>query len=160
MDSLLEFWQAQAKSSSLGSFEPNEGKKKKKKGKAPKDLAGNSPSEARQIGTYGGGFLESFRAKDFVGQIDRNDYYKFAVAAPVELKASLTGLKEDADFAILDSRFQIVGVSVNEADDPEFIEASLDKGVHYVWVQSFATEDLSFFANTFYNLTLQFTDIS
>jgi hypothetical protein len=121
----------------------------------PPDGAGNTLPQARDIGILSGN--QTFN--DFVGDIDRDDLYRFSVSATSSFSASLDGLSADADLELIQDRN---GNGIDEDDEvivfSELGGASseaiqnilLDPGAYFVRV-------LQFQGNTNYNLNLSAT---
>jgi Bacterial pre-peptidase C-terminal domain len=105
------------------------------------DAAGDTLDNARDIGILNG--PRSYR--DFVGNDDTRDFYRFQVASPTAVSLSLTGLTADADLSLIrdvngngmvDSA-DIVAFSVNASTAAESLTANLDTGTYFVQVNQF-----------------------
>lgn len=117
----------------------------------PPDYAGNSREAARSIGTLGA-TNESFR--DWVGSPDGDDYYRFSLSRPGNLRLTINGLSADADVEILDSQGRRVmgGISQNANNLPETLNLdSLGSGTYYARVYRHS-------GDTYYNLNLRAED--
>ncbi|HEY9643004.1 MAG TPA: vanadium-dependent haloperoxidase [Coleofasciculaceae cyanobacterium] len=92
---------------------------------------GNTISHARNLRSLQG----KHTFKDFVGQQDSNDYYRFRVSQWRSAVLSLKGMKHgNADLQILDDQGRILGTSKRSGTKTEQIKLSLDKGIYYARV--------------------------
>ena len=96
----------------------------------PADGAGNTRAAAHDLGTLTA--AQSFT--DFVGRLDRNDYYRFKISNPSGFQLSLTGLSADADVSLLNVRGAMIASSANYGTQGELISGSLQPGTYYVRV--------------------------
>lgn len=100
------------------------------------DLAGNHPSEARDIllgSTFG-------VYRDWVGQSDRNDYYRFSVPDEVSFSLTLSGLTADADVQVLNANRQFIYGSFGFGSNTESISQELPAGTYYIRVYAYSGE--------------------
>jgi trimeric autotransporter adhesin len=108
------------------------------------DYAGDSTGAARNLGNL----LGRQSVSDFVGGIDRNDFYRINLIAPGSLNVVLNGLAVDADLQVLNGSGTVIGTSNNIGTTPETINlTSLAAGTYFVRVNQFI-------GDTNYNLTL------
>ncbi|BBD58390.1 peptidase [Nostoc sp. HK-01] len=113
------------------------------------DGAGNTLATARNIGN-----LSSSRSfQDFVGSIDTNDYYRFALTQNSNFSLALNGLSADADVQLLNSTGGVIVSSAASGSNAESINRQLTAGTYYVRVYPYS-------GNTNYNLTLAATAVS
>ncbi|MBI3708591.1 MAG: PPC domain-containing protein, partial [Proteobacteria bacterium] len=84
---------------------------------------------------------------DRIGGADANDFYRFTLSNPGQLRLGLTGLTADADVELLDGTGTSIAVSDNAGSDPESIERVLTAGTYFVRV-------FPFFGETPYQLSL------
>ena len=99
------------------------------------DLAGNSRDLAYDIGSVGTA-VRSFA--DFVGDADKNDYYRFVTTARGKLTLNLTGLTPDSDLQLLSSTGSFIAGSAQAGVTPENIVLdNLEAGTYYVRVYQF-----------------------
>ncbi|MCC5627613.1 right-handed parallel beta-helix repeat-containing protein [Nostoc sphaeroides CHAB 2801] len=75
----------------------------------PVDGAGNTPQTANDIGTL----TNAVSFKDFVGNFDTDDYYKFNVSVATPVSVFLNGLSAGTQLELLDSNGNILQVSAN-----------------------------------------------
>ena len=95
------------------------------------DLAGNTLSVARNIGSLSGTQMWS----DFVGTSDPNDYYQLNLSAPGSLNIALNGLSADANLQLFNSSGTLIGSSSQLGNLAESINLSgLAAGTYYVRV--------------------------
>lgn len=102
----------------------------------PSDYAGNSLTQARNIGTLSS--KQYFN--DFVGNADTNDYYKFNVSSPSNFNLSLSGLSGNADVQLIQDingnsqidANEIFGSSILTGSSAESIAVPLFSGNYMV----------------------------
>lgn len=101
------------------------------------DYAGNTLGAARNMGTIAG----SVSAGDFIGQIDPNDYYRFAITSPQRFTATLGTLSTNVGLQLISdsSHDGIVEssdilTSANLGTAGGSIRKTLPPGVYYVRV--------------------------
>ncbi|WP_198805169.1 pre-peptidase C-terminal domain-containing protein [Leptolyngbya sp. BL0902] len=111
---------------------------------APTDRAGNTLSNARNVGNLVG--TQTFN--DFVGGADPNDYYRFTLTNTATFSLSLSGLTADADVQLLNSSGSVITSSARGGTLAEGIEHTLGAGTYFVRVYPYGG------ANTNYALTL------
>ncbi|MEG4573861.1 Calx-beta domain-containing protein, partial [Microcoleus sp. N3A4] len=123
----------------------------------PTDLAGNTLSTARDIGTFNG--TQTFN--DFVGSADIDDFHSLNVTVPSELTITLTDLSADADLLFVEdtngngvvdnsdgfNSFEILGFSGELGTTSEKIQGISEPGKYFIWVKSYE-------GNTNYNLAV------
>ncbi|MEO8496951.1 MAG: PPC domain-containing protein [Planctomycetota bacterium] len=98
------------------------------------DYAGNSLGSARNLGVLSG---ERSYA-DFVGNSDRDDYYRFELAARSTFELALDGLRADADVQLLDSSGRTIGSSTRGGSQSESIRRTLEAGTYYARVYRYS----------------------
>ncbi|MDA1049522.1 MAG: pre-peptidase C-terminal domain-containing protein [Planctomycetota bacterium] len=108
------------------------------------DYAGNSLGSARSLGVLSG---ERSYA-DFVGNSDRDDYYRFELAGRSTFELALDGLRADADVQLLDSSGRTITSSTRGGSQSESIRRTLDAGTYFVRVYRYS-------GDTNYRLTLR-----
>ncbi|WP_071515680.1 S8 family serine peptidase [Geitlerinema sp. PCC 9228] len=113
---------------------------------------GNTPADARNLGNLTGTQVQS----DFVGNSDRDDFYRFTLDNPKDITLELNGMSADADLGLLRSPDEnsrlpsadFIDISVEPFNNPEQITyKGLQPGTYLVQVHQFQ-------GNTPYNLTL------
>lgn len=113
---------------------------------------GNTPADARNLRNLTGTQVQS----DFVGNSDRDDFYRFTLDNPKDITLELNDMSADADLGLLrspdgDSRLpsaDFIDISVEPFNNPEQITyKGLQPGTYLVQVHQFQ-------GNTPYNLTL------
>ncbi|WP_147071152.1 Calx-beta domain-containing protein, partial [Microcystis aeruginosa] len=119
------------------------------------DLAGNTLATARVVTV--GATATTFT--DFVGGLDRDDYYKFTLASDSLLDLKLTGLTADAYVRLLDSTGVFITGSFNDGIVNETIQRALTAGTYYIQVQPEVLADFSGWENTNYSLSLVVTSL-
>ncbi|MBD2413823.1 hypothetical protein FACHB389_24300 [Nostoc calcicola FACHB-389] len=110
------------------------------------DSAGNSLSEARNLSILTG----SQTFSDFVGELDRNDYYRFELTQASTFNLTLNGLTADANVELLSSNGGTLASSTAFGTSPESISRDLEAGTYYV--RTYRNS-----GNTNYNLNLTAT---
>ncbi|MFN6540285.1 MAG: pre-peptidase C-terminal domain-containing protein [Nostoc sp. EkiNYC01] len=110
------------------------------------DSAGNSLSEARNLSILTG----SQTFSDFVGELDRNDYYRFELTQASTFNLTLNGLTADANVELLSSNGGTLASSTAFGTSPESISRDLEAGTYYV--RTYRNN-----GNTNYNLNLTAT---
>jgi hypothetical protein len=108
------------------------------------DNAGNSLAAARNLGVLSGERSYS----DFVGNSDRDDFYRFDLTGRTVFDLSLTGLSADADVQLLDSAGRAIASSTRGGNQSEAISRTLDAGTYFVRVYQYS-------GDTNYALTLR-----
>lgn len=98
------------------------------------DYAGNSLGSARNLGVLSG--ERSFA--DFVGNSDRDDYYRFQLAGRSTFELDLNGLRADADVQLLDSSGRTIASSMRGGNQSESIRRTLDAGTYFVRVYRYS----------------------
>jgi hypothetical protein len=127
------------------------------------DAAGNTLSDARDIG-----ILNSSRSyRDFVGNSDTRDVYRFQVGTPTTVNVSLSGLTADADVRVIrdvngnglvDSG-DVVALSVNAGTASESLTANLSTGTYFVQVNQFVSSSATAQTPTDTNYVLRLTPV-
>lgn len=121
----------------------------------PSDTAGNSLATARNLGSIS----ETQTASEFVGDTDKDDFYRINLTTSSLLNVSLDGLSADADlFVIQDSNnngvvedSEILAASEFANNNPEnIIDLPLAEGDYFIEVKQFE-------GDTLYNLSLSAT---
>ncbi|ARV60993.1 hypothetical protein BZZ01_22340 [Nostocales cyanobacterium HT-58-2] len=93
---------------------------------------------------------EPIRYKDFIGDLNKNDYYRFSLGVEnTNFKLVLDGLSANADVQLLNSSGQVIGISTNDGITSESLGLqNLQPGTYYIRVYQGVSG-----ANTDYNLT-------
>lgn len=100
----------------------------------PPDGAGNTPATARVVTV--GSTKATFQ--DWVGSQDRNDFYRFTLAAASNFNAQLFGLLQDADAQLLGADgTTVLATSAAKGAASESIALSLAAGTYYVRIYQF-----------------------
>lgn len=104
----------------------------------PADGAGNTPQTANDIGTL----TDAVSFKDFVGNFDTDDYYRFNVSVATPVSVFLNGLSAGTQLQLLDSNGNVLQVSTNSGTKwtsqtntdttGGSITKSLDVGTYYI----------------------------
>lgn len=113
----------------------------------PVDLAGNSLSEARNLGTLTG----TQTVQDFVGSVDTNDYYRLTLNNSSNLSLTLNGMSANADVQLLDTNGNVIQSSLKTGTTTDSLSANLNGGNYFVRVYPNGS------ANTNYTLGLSAT---
>ncbi len=101
----------------------------------PADEAGNDVGSARDLGDAG---VTTLQATDWVGQIDKKDYYRFHVAEPSMVTVRLHDLQADADISVEDDFGSVLATSTEGGSRPEQIDVRLESGYYFVLIVPFA----------------------
>jgi hypothetical protein len=110
------------------------------------DSAGNNRDLALYIGFLGTNNVTYF---DAVGDVDKNDFYKFDISGTRDLRLSLTGLSADADLEVLDSSGTRIDFSNLSGSRSESVSINnLGAGTYYARVSQYT-------GDTSYNLSLR-----
>ncbi|MGF1499060.1 MAG: CAP domain-containing protein [Elainellaceae cyanobacterium] len=96
----------------------------------PKDRAGNSRRKALRVNNQ----LGKQVYKDWLGESDREDYYKLKFKSSSNLDASLLRLKADVDLEVLNRRGKRIGQSAQSGKKRETLNLQVDRGVYYIRV--------------------------
>ncbi|MEX0267734.1 S8 family serine peptidase [Leptolyngbyaceae cyanobacterium UHCC 1019] len=123
------------------------------------DGAGNTLATARNLGNLTG----SVTFQDFVGQSDRNDYYRFALTGNTNFNLLLSGLTDDADVELirdlngngLVDAGEVLRISDLPGTSSESINLNLGAGSYFIRVYPFFDD-----SNTTYTLNLSATAAS
>lgn len=110
----------------------------------PPDLAGNTLSTARDLGSLTG--TQNFF--DFVGAIDPHDYYRFTLDTSHNFNLVLDGLSANANVRLLNASGQQIVASSKTGTAADTISRTLNAGTYFVHVLPVSG------ANTTYNLSL------
>ncbi len=122
----------------------------------PADNAGNTPTNAQDLGTLNG----SLTRTDFIGEVDKDDYYRFNLTSVSDLSLEVNGLdqgdltvtlgKDINNDGVIDFD-ETIAISDAEGNEPEAININgLADGTYYVWLSRNS-------GNTDYNLNLSAT---
>lgn len=105
------------------------------------DYAGSTTATARSVGS-----LSSTEKvlKDFVGNSDQNDYYKFTTSSSGVVTLKLDGLTKDADLQLLDSGGNILVISNISGTSPEYVFRNAAAGTFYARVYQFGTNTTNY----------------
>ena len=98
------------------------------------DYAGNSLGDARNVGVLSG--VRSY--SDFVGNSDRDDYYRFDLAGRSTFELAVDGLRADADVQLLDSSGRTIDSSTRGGSQSESVRQTLDAGTYFVRVYRYS----------------------
>ncbi|MBC6478951.1 MAG: S8 family serine peptidase [Hormoscilla sp. GM7CHS1pb] len=120
----------------------------------PPDNAGNTLTDAREIGTLND--VQTF--SDFVGDADPEDFYRFSLDSTSELNLTLEGLSSDADVLLIEDingnglldDDEILDTPYAEGSISEAINETLPAGDYFVLVEQFE-------GDTNYDLSLEAT---
>ena len=115
------------------------------------DFAGNTLDDARQITLNGNGTTEIF--KDWVGETDKDDYYRFSIGSDSDFNLELDGLSNNANLWLLDSNGNRIASSFNSGNQPESISGTILAGDYYIHVNPTWGHNI----NTSYNLNITTT---
>ncbi len=96
------------------------------------DFAGNTLDDARQITLDGNGTTRTF--KDWVGNTDTNDYYRFSLGSTSNFVLNLNGLSDDANVRLLNSNGDTIIGSYNFGTETESISGTILPGDYYIHV--------------------------
>lgn len=104
------------------------------------DLAGNNRSETYDLGTLNGNHYYNYR---IAWSGDLKDFYKFSVGsrARVEIDLSLSGLSDNADLYLHNSRGKAIKKSRRGGTASESISRTLNPGDYYIRVKSKSRSD-------------------
>ncbi len=97
----------------------------------PRDFAGNSLEDARNVGRLGS-MLRTF--DDFVGRVDSNDFYRFNLDRTSDFSLALSGLSANANVELLNSQGSVVTRSTKRGTRAESIRQTLDAGEYFTRV--------------------------
>jgi len=119
---------------------------------APPDNAGNTLTDAREIGTLND--IQTF--SDFVGDADPYDFYRFSLDSTREFNLTLEGLSSDADVLLIEDLNSNSLLDDDEIFDTPFAEGSISEAInqtlpagdYFVLVEQFS-------GNTNYDLSLE-----
>ncbi|MDD1433189.1 VWD domain-containing protein, partial [Dolichospermum sp. ST_sed6] len=122
----------------------------------PPDNAGNTPTNAQDLGTLNG----SLTRTDFIGEVDKDDYYRFNLTSVSDLSLKVNGLdqgdltvtlgKDINNDGVIDFD-ETIAISDAEGNESEAININgLADGTYYVWLSRNS-------GNTDYNLNLSAT---
>lgn len=119
---------------------------------------GNNLATARNLGAIA---PTPQTVSDFVGDGNPANFYRFSLTAPTKITANLTGIRTDADLALIQDingngkvdAQDILEVSENEATQPETITQDLLPGNYFLQVNQFE-------GDTNYNLSLSGTPVN
>ncbi|MEM7555351.1 MAG: S8 family serine peptidase [Cyanobacteria bacterium P01_A01_bin.84] len=110
----------------------------------PEDGAGNQLNNARNIEA-------NTSLKDWVGEADQKDYYRFSIGAFSDISLNLKGLNGDADINLLNESGNVISSSSNSGLVEESLKNTLRQGTYYVQVTSKSGSESE------YNLSLSTT---
>jgi Bacterial pre-peptidase C-terminal domain len=94
------------------------------------DRAGNSMRKARFLSSS----ASTRSVKDWIGNSDRDDFYKLRLKARSSLTLALTKLKADANVSLLNRAGKLIQKSVQSGKRDEAIQQTVDAGVYYIRV--------------------------
>ncbi len=110
----------------------------------PEDGAGNSLADARNVCVLVGDRVFN----DFVGTVDRDDFYRFVLPTTSNFQLTLTDLQGDADVLLLDSAGNLINFAIAGGTTSEVISQQLAAGTYFVQIYPFLN------SNTNYRLSL------
>jgi len=99
---------------------------------APPDSAGPDVATARRLGTIGAGMVKV--AEDYIGELDRNDYYRIDLATLLRLNIKLYNLTGNADLQLYNSAGVRLAYAHNTGAAGESITTDLAAGTYYIRV--------------------------
>jgi hypothetical protein len=108
----------------------------------PTDLAGNSLATARSFGTMTAGRVRT--ADDYVGTVDRNDYYRFVLGAPLRMYTRVYSMSDDADLWLLDRNGVRLNYSKHAGAADERLVLDLKAGTYYLRVPFVGTQGTTY----------------
>jgi Calpain family cysteine protease/Bacterial pre-peptidase C-terminal domain len=111
---------------------------------APVDNAGNTLNTAAELNLG----TTNLSLREWVGQADTNDFYRFTLNNSSHFNVSLSGLTADINLQLLDSRGNQIQLSNNSKSSAESITRRLDTGTYFIRVTPNGN------SNSFYNLNL------
>jgi serine protease len=100
----------------------------------PIDNAGNTRNTARNIGMT----VANSTYTDWVGETDKNDYYRFNLTKSSNFQLQLTNLSADADVQLLNNKGSVIQASENYNTLDEVITRSLDAGTYFIRVNAYS----------------------
>ena len=95
------------------------------------DEAGNSPSQARDVGVLN----ESKTFEDRVDRSDTVDFYRFQLDQVSDVSIQLDRLRSDVDLYLFDSNGRLLAQSFRGGNQSESISARLESGTYIVMVE-------------------------
>ncbi len=96
----------------------------------PLDRAGNSFQQAHTVKLKSG----SRTLTDWVGRTDQTDYYKIRMNRSSNLSLTLSGLKANANVALLTSKGNVIGHSSQAKNQQKSVKLELKQGTYFVRV--------------------------
>jgi Calpain family cysteine protease/Bacterial pre-peptidase C-terminal domain len=122
---------------------------------APLDNAGNDVINARVLNL--GAAVNSISPanaglRDWVGAVDRNDFYRFTLDQTSHFNATVSGLTADVNIRLLDAQGNLIQLSSNTASAAESITRRLNPGNYFLDVFGNGSN-----VNSFYNINLSTT---
>lgn len=119
---------------------------------------GNNLATARNLGAIA---ATPQTVSDFLGDDKPENFYRFSLAGPTKITANLTGIRSDADLALIQDingngkvdAQDIIAISENENTQPETITKDLRPGNYFLLVNQFE-------GDTNYNLSLSGTPVN
>ncbi len=118
---------------------------------APVDNVGNSINTARELNLG----TTNLSLREWVGQADTNDFYRFTLNNSSHFNVSLSNLTADINLKLLDSRGNQIQLSNNSRSNAESITRRLDAGTYFVQVtpngNSTSFYNVDFSATSFIN---------
>ncbi|MCX7595074.1 MAG: S8 family serine peptidase [Fischerella sp.] len=97
----------------------------------PIDIAGNTLDTAYAINSIPTN-SEVITYREWVGNLDFNDYYKLSFDSTTNLQLELESLSADADVRLLNSQGDILAASANVGITSELITSTLTAGTYYI----------------------------
>jgi Bacterial pre-peptidase C-terminal domain len=96
------------------------------------DRAGNSLRKARSLSSS----ASTRSVKDWIGNSDRDDFYKLRLKTRSSLTLALTKLKADANVSLLNRAGKLIQKSAQSGNRDEAIQQTVDAGVYYIRVHA------------------------
>lgn len=98
----------------------------------PPDSGGNTQTTGTDIGAMTAGRIKVI--DDFIGALDRNDYFKFSVTSPVSLIVKLYNLAANADLQLLDAAGNRILYLHHSGNTAEAFTRTMSVGTYYMRV--------------------------
>jgi parallel beta-helix repeat protein len=115
----------------------------------PIDYAGGDTTTARRVGVINIGQVRAF--EDYIGAIDRNDYYRFDVATALRINVKLYNMTDNGELQLFNSAGVRLAYCHNAGLAVETFAMNLARGTYYLRVLYLGT------AGTNYRLRLEAT---
>ena len=119
---------------------------------APLDNAGNDVVSARQLNldtTSNVNAANVNSSRNWVGAVDRNDFYRFTLDRSSHFNVSVSGLTADVNVRLMDAQGNLIQLSSNTGSSAESITRRLNAGTYFVDVFANGSN-----INSFYNIDI------